>query len=270
TLFIYDAWNCITEYQFHNSSFSLHTSYLWGMDLSGTMQGAGLPVKASATAGGVGGLLSQRTTNGAPAVIHYPCYDGNGNITQYLTSTGSIAAHFEYDPFGNTVVNTDTTNQFAHRFSTKPLDQPTGLYYYGYRYYDPTTGRWPSRDPIGEEGGGNLYGFVGNDGFNRWDILGLDDPPSYIEGITDECKAREAADKNAKNKHDADAAMKKWEKNHGKRKTGWGKNTKRFLKKAGKFGVKKIPVIGWGLAAEGAYSGYQDGGFWGGVNGLLW
>ena len=43
---------------------------------------------------------------------------------------------------------------------------------YGYRYYDPETGRWPSRDPIGEVGGINLYGFVGNDGVNQWDILG--------------------------------------------------------------------------------------------------
>jgi RHS repeat-associated protein len=44
--------------------------------------------------------------------------------------------------------------------------------YYGYRFYDPETGRWPSRDPIEEEGGINLYGFVGNDGVNKWDILG--------------------------------------------------------------------------------------------------
>jgi RHS repeat-associated protein len=44
--------------------------------------------------------------------------------------------------------------------------------YYGYRYYDPKTGRWPSRDPIEEEGGINLYGFVGNDGVNKWDLLG--------------------------------------------------------------------------------------------------
>jgi RHS repeat-associated protein len=44
---------------------------------------------------------------------------------------------------------------------------------YGYRYYDPVTGRWPSRDPIGERGGINLYGFVGNNGVNRIDLLGL-------------------------------------------------------------------------------------------------
>ena len=45
--------------------------------------------------------------------------------------------------------------------------------YYGYRYYDPVTGRWPSRDPIEERGGVNLYGFVGNDGVNRLDYLGM-------------------------------------------------------------------------------------------------
>ena len=49
------------------------------------------------------------------------------------------------------------------------------LTYYGYRYYDPVTGRWPSRDPIGERGGVNLYGFVRNDGVNRWDLWGLID-----------------------------------------------------------------------------------------------
>lgn len=48
-----------------------------------------------------------------------------------------------------------------------------GLYYYGYRYMDPVTGRWPSRDPIGESGGVNLYGFVRNDGLNKSDSLGL-------------------------------------------------------------------------------------------------
>lgn len=48
-----------------------------------------------------------------------------------------------------------------------------GVTYYGYRYYDPVTGRWPSRDPIEEEGGVNLYGFVGNDGVNWIDVLGM-------------------------------------------------------------------------------------------------
>jgi hypothetical protein len=41
-------------------------------------------------------------------------------------------------------------------------------------HYDPTLGRWFNRDPIAEDGGVNLYGFVGNDGVGKWDILGLD------------------------------------------------------------------------------------------------
>jgi uncharacterized protein RhaS with RHS repeats len=49
----------------------------------------------------------------------------------------------------------------------------SGFNYYGYRFYDPGAGRWLNRDPIGEKGGVNLYGMVGNDGVGRWDRLGL-------------------------------------------------------------------------------------------------
>jgi len=45
--------------------------------------------------------------------------------------------------------------------------------YYGYRWYDPVTGRWPSRDPIGERGGANLYGIVRNCTVSLVDRLGL-------------------------------------------------------------------------------------------------
>jgi RHS repeat-associated protein len=65
------------------------------------------------------------------------------------------------------------SSRLRFRFSTKYLDPETGLYYYGYRHYDPLTGRWPSRDPIEEEGGLNLYAFVDNDGINWLDITGL-------------------------------------------------------------------------------------------------
>lgn len=48
-----------------------------------------------------------------------------------------------------------------------------GLYYYGYRYYDPVTGRWPSRDPLGERAGDNLYEMVLNNPIHFVDVLGL-------------------------------------------------------------------------------------------------
>lgn len=163
-LFLYDGWNVIAEYQFGNATFNLHTSYLWGLDLSGSMQGAG----------GVGGLLAvtEIPASSAP-VTYYPLFDGNGNITEYIDGAGSVVAQYQYDPFGNTTLTSGTkADDFAYRFSTKPLDSATGLYYYGYRYYTPKTGRWINRDPIEEEGGANLYGFVGNDGVDVWDFLG--------------------------------------------------------------------------------------------------
>ena len=54
---------------------------------------------------------------------------------------------------------------------------------YGFRYYDPQTGRWPSRDPIEEFGGLNLYGFVGNDAVSRWYFLGLVSASDVIRDI---------------------------------------------------------------------------------------
>ena len=48
-----------------------------------------------------------------------------------------------------------------------------GLYYYGKRYYSPAWRRWLTRDPIGEEGGANLYGFCGNAPSWLYDIFGL-------------------------------------------------------------------------------------------------
>ncbi len=48
--------------------------------------------------------------------------------------------------------------------------------YYGFRYYDPVTGRWPSRDPLQEFGGINLFGSLGNNPLNHSDYLGLSEP----------------------------------------------------------------------------------------------
>ena len=57
--------------------------------------------------------------------------------------------------------------------STKYFDDELQTYYYGYRYYSPELGRWTRRDPIGEEGGLNLYQSVANNLPNGIDALGL-------------------------------------------------------------------------------------------------
>ena len=132
-------------------------------DLSGSQQGAG----------GVGGLLATYLHTGTSPGDYWPLYDGNGNITEYLDAVGTtVAAHFEYDPFGNTLVNTDTNSYFPIRFSTKYLDFESGMIHYGGREYESFTGRWPNHDPIDEEGGLNLYGFVGNNPVRFVDLIG--------------------------------------------------------------------------------------------------
>lgn len=157
TYFLYDGWNLLAEI---NAQGQILESYVWGLDLSGSLQGAG----------GVGGLLIVANADAA----HYPYYDGNGNVMGSMdSSSGSISATFEYGPFGEMIQATGSTDNMPFRFSTKYKDTETGLLYYGYRYYDATLGRWLNRDPIGERGGLNLYAFVDNDGANQWDMLGL-------------------------------------------------------------------------------------------------
>jgi RHS repeat-associated protein len=169
TRFIYDGWNVIAEYALTSTTETLIRERTWGTDLSGSLQGAG----------GVGGLLMVEEITTTTTTAYHFQYDGNGNVTEITDATGASAATYRYDAFGNTLVATGSyaaTNRY--RFSTKPLDNEVAnapLYYYGYRYYDPVTGRWPSRDPIQERGGVNLYGFVKNDGVNRIDLLGLKD-----------------------------------------------------------------------------------------------
>ncbi len=52
--------------------------------------------------------------------------------------------------------------------------------YYGHRYYSPSLGRFINRDPIEEQGGINLYSFVGNNPVNAWDYLGMYDEHQRI------------------------------------------------------------------------------------------
>jgi RHS repeat-associated protein len=73
-------------------------------------------------------------------------------------------------PSGGFFLNSLPTNDSAAEASPP---KATGVTDYGYRYYDPVSGRWPSRDPIEEQGGLNLYEFVGNNGVGNFDLLGL-------------------------------------------------------------------------------------------------
>jgi RHS repeat-associated protein len=145
------------------------TRHTWGEDLSGTLQGAG----------GIGGLLrsttAEVTTNGTPKTEHEHTfsYDSNGNVILLTNAKARETARYSYDAFGKTLTATGpAAEQNRYQFSTKPVEEESRLIYYGYRWYDPITGRWPSRDPIEERGGVNLYSFVNSEPLNNVDILG--------------------------------------------------------------------------------------------------
>ena len=122
-----------------------------------------------ADAGGVGGLVAVSVDGD----FYFPGYDNNGNVIGYWNEDGEIVAEYAYDAFGNTISATGSmADIFPHRFSTKYYDAETDLYYYGYRYYSPSLGRWISRDPIEEEGGINLYQAIFNDMVSQIDFLG--------------------------------------------------------------------------------------------------
>lgn len=156
TKFLYDNWNLIQE-----SSTGSTNIYAWGLDLSGTLYGAG----------GVGGLLAASfdSTN-----VFYTT-DGNGNIVGFTDAqTGISLAEYEYTPFGKLYrVAGILAGSNPFRFSSKYNDSESGLYYYGYRFYNPAHGQWLSRDPLGEIFGPNLYVFVYNSPANDFDRNGL-------------------------------------------------------------------------------------------------
>jgi RHS repeat-associated protein len=147
-------------------------TYTWGLDMSDN---------SIESAGGVGGLLAMHDFTTTPAKSYLVCYDGNGNVGQVLLrSSGSIEARYEYDAYGNQLLDLADPNQSgpyadtnAFRFSTKWWDDETGFGYWGYRYYSAGMGRWLSRDPIQEEGGTNLYAYVDAAPISAWDSLGL-------------------------------------------------------------------------------------------------
>jgi RHS repeat-associated protein len=182
--FAYDGWNCVAIL---SPALSLSNSFMWGSDLSGSLQGAG----------GVGGLLKV-AYYGTVTTNCFVGYDGNGNVSALInTADGTALANYEYGPFGEVIrLSGPMAKLNPFRFSTKYDDDETDLLYYGYRYYNPFTGRWLSRDPLAEEAfltqfcrrkNSNkrarlraqylnpVYVFAQNEPIDWFDLLGLDD-----------------------------------------------------------------------------------------------
>jgi len=179
TRYVYDGRRVIQERDGNNTPL---VSYTRGKDLSGSLEGAG----------GIGGLLARSHGYSAGNWSTHNFYhaDGGGNITYLVNSSQSVAASYRYDPYGNTIgLSGSLAAANVYRFSSKERHAASGLYYYGERFYEPNLQRWLNRDPIGETGGINLYGFVINDPANLIDDWGMGQGPStgggtrYVPGL---------------------------------------------------------------------------------------
>lgn len=95
--------------------------------------------------------------------------------TGYVTDAdGQVVQHVEYVPFGEVFIDRRASEwNSPYLFNAKELDEETGLYYYGARYYDPRISIWLSPDPLAEKYPGlSPYCFTNNNPLNYVDITG--------------------------------------------------------------------------------------------------
>ncbi len=255
TKYVYDGWRVIMELDGLNSD-AVTRKFTWGLDLSGSVEGAG----------GIGGLLATEDTAGTTVTTDdrsfIYLYELNGNVGQLVETTtgtdyGTIAAKYEYDSYGKRI-NTATQGEYdqPYRFSTKPVDDETGLDYWIKRYYSYDLGRWVSRDPIGERGGVNLYAYAGNSSVIGYDALGHNNEtnlPLKMQGLP-EIKPTTSGQHGAGGEGFAGvlASLFAGDRNCGP----WRSNGKPFVKKTSEFAKAKsdfsqLPTGPWfGIVAE--------------------
>ena len=99
----------------------------------------------------------------------YVSTDAMLSATATYDASGTVLQRYRYTAFGDVTVMDAAFNPWSGTdsvdwqvlFHGEYADDATGWYNYGYRYYLPKLGRWPSRDPIDEVGGVNLYAMSG-------------------------------------------------------------------------------------------------------------
>ncbi|KPK90727.1 MAG: hypothetical protein AMJ94_08615 [Deltaproteobacteria bacterium SM23_61] len=107
--------------------------------------------------------------------IYYYQKDGLGSVVALTDEAGKVVQSYAYDSFGK-IINQAGSFGNTFTYTAREYDEETALYYYRARYYDPRTGKFLTKDPIGFAGGDvNVYRYVTNNPVNRIDPLGLYD-----------------------------------------------------------------------------------------------
>ncbi|MFH1674773.1 MAG: RHS repeat-associated core domain-containing protein [Pseudomonadota bacterium] len=129
---------------------------------------------------------------------YYLIPDQVGSIRLVVDAPGNIVKKIDYDSFGNILNNSNPSFVVPFGFAGGLHDRDTGLVRFGFRDYDPETGRWTAKDPILFAGGDvNLYGYCLNDPINLVDSDGLkwyDKLAEFLTGAAVKDKVAEYVD----------------------------------------------------------------------------
>ena len=136
---------------------------------------------------GADGLVGMRSSVSGVVTRRYHLYDPQGNLAQTLDESGAVVSSSAFGAWGEPLRDANgNVSAGAFGYGAKFgywRDGESGFVLCTYRYYDPSGGRWISRDPIGYAGGSDLYGYVENDPANKIDPSGLAPKPKAVIGV---------------------------------------------------------------------------------------
>ena len=186
-------WNPITQsWKLLAHLFFLHDD----QNEIGAADSSGKIVELRVLAEGLGAEIGSAIAIELDEKLYTPLHDHRGALTALIDpSAKALVECYRYSAFGEEQIFNSAGQKLSEsalgnpwRFSSKRIDDETGLVYFGRRYYDPSTGRWITADPQGYIDGPNLYSYLSHNPLTHIDLFGLassrDRSSDFLQGCS--------------------------------------------------------------------------------------